>query len=503
MYRYAKHKPRVSIKNAGLLKTILLTQRQYHSTNTLYNNSTTTNNTTTQPITTPDTNETDASNNESKDKETGDFLDLEPPVNTLYIPDKISTPPKRREMWELMSEIFVPTGNVANMMTRYHIKAHELLQKKRNQRGVDLGFNFKTKATYNSGGSEELSILSKSGKRLSLYDLLADTEKLDKEAAAAAEKSNDRDGLKKEEQKSMYEKLQLEQDFYAKPTSMASASENIKDSEKTEVLNEDNALMMFFDDPMSTSTILYWPCGTLNFLKSDFERLIPYPKIETDLPSNHFLTDSFDSLDTKSWRDLITPEVARDMSSFRLVRCRDPNTLVRWIGYYLIFPTRLSAALFYRISLTSEICGLIPQFRFVPADSSFTGGMSLNGKGFSSNSSSSSSKPKKSNSYLDPKAIDPPILSEVPGVTREMCVLVSGLPPKYSPISIAKQLWEFDLWEDQNKAIVKLKGNHPNDSESLWLIRFRNTDEPKRIRKLYHKRQWPNTNLFVDVEILD
>lgn len=447
-------------------KSVLTSRRDYHYTHSCFNIQDQ------NPNNKPKTLD-EATNNGLQDTIHGLESEIEPQKNDLYVPSKRMDRPKLREMWELMSEIFVPTGNVADMMTRYHIKAKELLEKKQAQQQVHNEFGRCHPETHFA--LDDMTVISRTGKKTSLYELLVDNDKLEKDSQKTDVVSADESGST-----SMYDRLQQEQDTFAEP------SKSIKDGsqtpKKTVVDDEDSALMMFFDDPMSTSTTLYWPCGTLSFLKSDFERLIPYSNTHSDLPKNQFFTDSYDTLESDSWRDLITPKVAKDMYSFRLVRCRDPKTLVRWIGYYLVFPTRLSAALFYRISLTSEICGLKPQFRFVPL---------------------SSKKAQKTLSYLDPQAIDPPLLSAVPGISRDMCVLVKGLPPKYSAVSIAKQLWEFDLLPDMYKAIVKLKGDNSYDTESMWLIRFQHGDEPKRLRKMYHKRQWPGTDLFVDVEILD
>lgn len=386
-------------------------------------------------------------------------------------PNKPLSPPEHREMWELMSEIFVPTGNVAELMTRYHIKARELLAQKESKQLLDKRFRQlkQRKGLYDN--PEDLYDKPKTKTR-SMYDVLAESDAKDTVQQDNAPSS-------------LYEQLAQDDQFAQRNSSV----EKEEKKPKKNLIDEDGLITTFFDDPKLSSTTLYWPSGTLSFLKSDFERILPFPVNPTSRNISSDADYFSDSLERSlasfasaedSWKELITPDVARDMSSFTLARARDPQTLIRWIGYYLKFPTRLSAALFFRLSLTAEICGLRPKFSFVPNFPSPT-----------------------APSIFLPETVNPPILSEVPGVTRDMCVLIKGLPPRYSPSSMAKWLWDYDLFSDESKAIVKLSGNQPFDSESIWLLRFNNNIEPKRLRSMFHRRCWPNTDRLADVEILD
>lgn len=225
--------------------------------------------------------------------------------------------------------------------------------------------------------------------------------------------------------------------------------------EAEEAFNSSNTLMAFLDDPLKSSNVLYWACGTLSLTKSDFQKLMP------SLSSQ-----------TLEERLLLGEELSGDhaeVPEFEVIRSRHPKTLTRWIGYFLIFTSRNAAIKFQQETLGSELCGMQVNFSFVD--------------------------PSKPN-------IHPYLLYEVPGVTRSMCALVSGLPPKMSRISIARALFEYDLIEDESKAIIKLTGDG-HTSQSSWLIRFKNEDEPKRLRKRFHRREWPMTTMTPSVEILD
>lgn len=204
-----------------------------------------------------------------------------------------------------------------------------------------------------------------------------------------------------------------------------------------------------------SSNVLYWPCGTLTFLKSDFLRIMP--KLKAQL---------FNAEDTQEQSDLIYS----DPSEFQVVRSRDPETLTRWIGYFLVFPSPRAARKYYLETKGAELCGLQVAFSFVDADK-------LN--------------------------IRPPVLNEVPNISRDMCALISGLPPQMNKLSIAQALWDYNLIDTESKAIVQLSGGE-HELESSWLVRFKDTMEPKRLRRRFHLQPWPNTTSgLTSVEILD
>lgn len=239
------------------------------------------------------------------------------------------------------------------------------------------------------------------------------------------------------------------------PVVSATSTATERKSEPQEVFNTNSTLAAFLDDPVRTSNVLYWSCGTLSFAKSDFQRLMPRPSAQ--------VTEE---------RLILGEEVSGDhteIPDFKVIRSRHPRTLHRWIGYFLVFSSRNAAIKYYEETLGAELCGMQVNFTFVD--------------------------PGKAN-------IHPPLLYEVPGVNRSMCALVAGLPPRMSKISLARVLWEYDLLDDESKAIVKLTGDG-NASQSSWLLRFKNEDEPKRLRRQYHRRQWPLTTMTPSVEILD
>lgn len=221
-----------------------------------------------------------------------------------------------------------------------------------------------------------------------------------------------------------------------------------------EIFNTQNSVMAFLDDPLKSSNVLYVRSGDLSLVKEDFDNLISN---SVDLSEDYSLLGSGLS------------EKDPDLTDYIVIRSRHPDTLIKWIGYFLIFPTREAALKFHNAVSDANLCGQKISLDFVD--------------------------PSKPN-------IHPPSLYEVPGVTRSMCALVSGLPSKMSSVSVERALFDYDLIADHKNAIVKLTGDK-YQSESSWLIRFKNDNEPKRLRKKYHRRQWPGTNLLSSVEVLD
>jgi hypothetical protein len=222
-----------------------------------------------------------------------------------------------------------------------------------------------------------------------------------------------------------------------------------------------DSILTFLDHPEKPSPVLYLNCGAHSLTKSDILTLLP------PAPGPGFQGESTLLLGA----EVSGTEAAADMYRFKLTRSRDPDTLIPWVGYFLEFATREAAAKFYTAALGQRLRG--------------TGGLVRL-------------------AFVDPgkRGARPPRLYEVPGVTRAMCALVSGLPPKLSPVSVERALMGFDLLEDKSEAIVKLAGD-AYASESLWLIRFKNEEEPKRLLRQFHRRPWPLINAIPSVEIID
>lgn len=404
-----------------------------------------------------------------------------------YTPRKRLPRPTLREMWELMSDIFVPTANSTDILTRYHTKAKLLYEDKlteaQNSKIQTRLTALNSEADKNNGNNNNntSSKLYQDTPKTSLYESLADTKSQSVLYTKLLDDSSDEImKLTSQEKQGINND---DDDMYAIPIPSPSTKKN---SNRRNMSNNAGTaeFMSFLDDPQKTSNTLYWPCGSLSFLKSDFLRILPSKQVRaataTSTTQQRYLsyTDSFDSdldsLSSNSNNKFQNDECAQ----FQLIRNRDPKTLMRWIGYYLIFPTRAAAIEYYTSTLGADICGLQVRFRFVDSN--------------------------KSN-------INPPILSQIPGVSRSMCALVSGLPSRYSPMTMAKILWDFDLLPNENESIIKLlgttlqneKGEGKYMKESVWLLRFQNEDEPRRLVRSFHKQYWPGTNLVSNVEILD
>lgn len=306
-------------------------------------------------------------------------------------------------MWTLLSELFVPTGNTADVLSKYH-------------RETSLEHEKPQTTLYQQQPSEKTEILKKL-----IEDEEGEETKLSLVSSSVGQTLDP------------YEEKARPQDAF----------------------NQNNTLMAFLDDPVKSSNVLYWPCGSLSFLKSDFKRIMP--------PLAAQVTEE---------RLILGEDISGDhtgVPEFQLIRSRHPKTLNRWIGYFLVFTSRNAAFKYYQETLGAELCGMQVNFSFVD--------------------------PGKPN-------IHPPLLYDVPGISRSMCALVSGLPPRMSKISVARALWEYDLLDDEAKAIVKLTGDG-YASQSSWLLRFKNEDEPRRLRRKFHRRQWPLTTMSPSVEIID
>lgn len=222
-----------------------------------------------------------------------------------------------------------------------------------------------------------------------------------------------------------------------------------------------DSILTFLDHPEKPSSVLYLNCGAHSLTKSDVLTLLP--------PAPHSILHS-ESMHLLG-EEVSGTEAVADMYRFKLTRSRDPDTLIPWVGYFLEFPTREAAAKFYATALGKQLQGTGTFARL---------------------------------SFVDPakRGARPPRLYEVPGVTRAMCALVAGLPPKLSAVSVERALEGFDLLEDKSEAIVKLAGD-AYASESLWLLRFKSEEGPKCLQRQFHRRPWPLINSIPSVEILD
>ncbi|VVT58340.1 uncharacterized protein SAPINGB_P006157 [Magnusiomyces paraingens] len=334
--------------------------------------------------------------------------------------------PTKQEMWGLLSEIFAQTRNTPEVLARYHRRARELHAKKiaeSKARGSDRVDS--TKLGNNSG----LYVTNERTTGFSLYqDLLKDEE---------TEESKVKEKEEEEEEEAR--------------------------SAKAAGFSKNKLLLSLLDSPLKTSNTLFWPCGTLSFLPSDFKRILPGPIHSGSDSGSGFISEN------NGPQELTAEELAQ-ARDFTVVRSRDPASLVRWIGYYLEFPTREAAVAYYWATLGAELCGIRVNFRFVdPSQAS----------------------------------IHPPALSAIPGVSRRMCALVAGLPPRYSPHTMARILWDYDLLPSAQDAVVKLSGDEAHCSESSWLVRFTNEDEPRRLVRAYNNRYWPNTTMVPKIEVLD
>lgn len=388
------------------------------------------------------------------------------PVTARKGPGKRLPVPTRKDMWDLLSEVFVQTPSMPDIMTRYHKRAKALYELKAAQ-AQDAAKTERQEdrllASFNLSGEEE--------------DLLKRKLKEEKEAAPRSSglfvaKSREGQGaatyklyeslLKEDPEKKPEEESAPVQSLYE--VSKAEAPETpLKSSDRVPGFNEEALFLSLLDNPSKTSNTLFWPCGTLSFLPSDFQRILP-----SSISSSESVTSSIfgDDSSSKSSSDL--EQRLAHAREFQLLRSRDPKLLARWIGYFLVFPTREAAITYYKETLGAELCGIKLNLRFVD--------------------------PNLSNIY-------PPLLSQVPGVSRRMCALISGLPPRYSPFSVARILWDYDMLPRAEDAIVKLSGD--DKAESTWLIRFVNEDEPRRLVRAFNNRYWPGTTMIPNIEVLD
>lgn len=214
-------------------------------------------------------------------------------------------------------------------------------------------------------------------------------------------------------------------------------------------------LFSLLDDPKRSSRVLYWKCGTLKVEKSDLTSLLK-PVSQASLEEKLLLGASISGNDIEA-------------TDFKIYYRRDPKSLIRWNGCFLEFGTRAAAEKFIIDTAGLELGGYLLSFEFVSEDKS---------------------------------GIYPPLLYEIPGITRNMCVLVSGLPSKFSRVTMGRALENFELMRNRDQAIIKLSGDSYLNKSS-WLVRCCSAEEAQRLRRTYHRKVWPFTDLTPSVEILD
>lgn len=172
---------------------------------------------------------------------------------------------------------------------------------------------------------------------------------------------------------------------------------------------------------------------------------------------------------SKSDFERIVPPVNSNIS-FDLVRSRNPRNLTKWLGYYLIFKTPDEAEIYRKATAGAEICGIE---------------LKLQSAG--------------------PKALGlhSPILDKVPGMTRQMCALILGLPQDYSKKLLRSILWNYDLVDDDDLSIEFLPKDLIKYGGQPALIRFKNEDDPHALVRRWDSKVFPHTRNTVFIEVLD
>lgn len=207
------------------------------------------------------------------------------------------------------------------------------------------------------------------------------------------------------------------------------------------------------------SNVLYWPCGTLNFYKSDFDRIMPSPlaQVTDDHPVD------YDQLKFHS-----------DLLGFKLVRMRDSSTLKKHSGYHLVFKTPEAAERYKAETDGTQINGIKVRLEFVSAENA-----------------------TKVNNYLKNWAQ----LSGFTDIIPRMCVIIRNLPSTTRRYEVSKMLWNFNLIGNDSKAITQLET--PEGESTSWLVRFQDTVESRLFKRRFDGQVWPDSDCKIEVEILD
>lgn len=195
------------------------------------------------------------------------------------------------------------------------------------------------------------------------------------------------------------------------------------------------------------TNILYWYCVDLSFQKTDFERL---------LPDKSLRVGSYD------------PKL--DEIKFEVTRARNPTNLTKWMGYFLTFESKDAALVYYQETLGSELCGMPLRLKFVES----------NIRGFHS-----------------------PLLDSVPGLSRRSHALILGLPYGYSELSILRVLWDYDLIDEDARAVQKMPVDKIRYGGNPFLLRFNSEEESERFVRDYHNTIFPYSESRVICEVID
>lgn len=198
-----------------------------------------------------------------------------------------------------------------------------------------------------------------------------------------------------------------------------------------------NSQKKLFKDIKATSNVLFWPCGHMQFLHSDFQSLLP-PSAAQLHPMKPY--------------------------SFHTMRNRDPNTLVPYIGYFLVFPNNETAEHFYRETLQCELNGIEIKFEFVPAD------------------------------RLP--------MSQDENSSLKSAVIIHDVPKHTQREVIAQISWDFMVHSNEHHAFQKLPSLEGEFGER-WIVRFATSSEARLFKLKFHNAIWPLSNNRITVEMLD
>lgn len=199
----------------------------------------------------------------------------------------------------------------------------------------------------------------------------------------------------------------------------------------------------------TASNILIWKSNDLTMNKSDFQRILP--------PVHKRLGTYSEALN-------------HDTIDFDVVRGRDPHTLAPKDCYFLVFPSKEAAYMYFVETRGADLCGIETKF-FFGSPNSF--------------------------------GLSQPILEEYPTIPRRNCVIIYGLPDSVSSWWIRRTFWDFEFIDNEKAAVQQLpKGNvlyggHP------YLVRFKSESEARRIVSRWSRRQVPSIGQKVHIHLLD
>ncbi|CAN6631095.1 hypothetical protein TRVA0_013S00408 [Trichomonascus vanleenenianus] len=200
--------------------------------------------------------------------------------------------------------------------------------------------------------------------------------------------------------------------------------------------------------PFATNVLYWYIPGQITFAKSDFQRILPPP---SERIGNY--DESLNHSDIE----------------FEVRRARNPNTLQSWFGYYLIFPSREAAALYYQETLGAELCGLQLKLQFASTEA---------------------------------KGLNCDRLDSVP-IPRSHCAVVYGLPEGTTKRQLLRTLWDYNLVDSDDLAVDRIRTKEVKYGGDPWLLRFKTREEPRRLAREFNRRIFPKTESEVLIEVLD